>query len=459
MNTNGSRIAKDTASAYHHFTIGERRIIEARLNAGASFTAIAAELGVSTSTVSREVKRNRSYVGPSYSVNRFKNDCVHVTNCKVRGLCGRECGRRSCHACGQPCHTFGCPEYEPRACAIHRKAPWVCNACKVYALCPRERVRYASESAQALAAARYSDARSGIDMEPEELERMARTVREGLALGQSIHHIFAVNDLPASERSFYRYVERSQVPIISLELPKKVRYRKRAAKGGFGKAAHEAAFYQGRTYEDYVAYVQAHGGCARCQGDTVVGARPGRARILTIHRPDLHFQFFVKTADGTARSIVEALDWLERCCVDPKTGESRFEEIFGVMLLDRGSEFDDIEGLERSALAEPGAAEPAKRCHVFFTDPRRPDQKGAAEKNHVELRKILPKGTSFDHLSAADVADICSRVNSTVRRSLGNETPFARAKRMIPQFVFDNLGLKEIDAHEVRMRMDGDIPF
>ena len=44
--------------------------------------------------------------------------------------------------------------------------------------------------------------------------------------------------------------------------------------------------------------------------------------------------------------------------------------------------------------------------------------------------------------------------------NLGNETPFARAKRMIPQFVFDNLGLVEIDAREVRMRMeDEEFPF
>ena len=52
------------------------------------------------------------------------------------------------------------------------------------------------------------------------------------------------------------------------------------------------------------------------------------------------------------------------------------------------------------------------------------------------------------------------RVNSTVRKSLGNATPFSLAKRSIPQFVFDNLGLAEIDAKEVRLRIEEeDIPF
>ena len=57
----------------------------------------------------------------------------------------------------------------------------------------------------------------------------------------------------------------------------------------------------------------------------------------------------------------------------------------GVLLTDRGSEFSDPLAIERSCL-EPGK----RRCRVFYCDPLAPGQKGACERNHSELRRILP---------------------------------------------------------------------
>ena len=61
---------------------------------------------------------------------------------------------------------------------------------------------------------------------------------------------------------------------------------------------------------------------------------------------------------------------------------------------------------------------------------RSSDQKGACERNHVEIRKLLPKGAGlrFDRLSPADLALAMSHVNSEPRGSLGFATP-ARAFR------------------------------
>ncbi|ERI06408.1 hypothetical protein HMPREF9069_00149, partial [Atopobium sp. oral taxon 810 str. F0209] len=66
----------------------------------------------------------------------------------------------------------------------------------------------------------------------------------------------------------------------------------------------------------------------------------------------------------------------------------------------------------------------------FHCDPRRSDQKGACERNHVEIRKLPPKGAGlrFDRLSPADLALAMSHVNSEPRGALGFTTP-ARAFR------------------------------
>ena len=58
-------------------------------------------------------------------------------------------------------------------------------------------------------------------------------------------------------------------------------------------------------------------------------------------------------------------------------------------------------------------------------DPRRADQKGGCERNHVEIRKPLPKGrgVSFDRLTRADAALAMSQVNSEPRGRLAWRSP------------------------------------
>ena len=51
-------------------------------------------------------------------------------------------------------------------------------------------------------------------------------------------------------------------------------------------------------------------------------------------------------------------------------------------------------------------------------------QKGRVERNHEFIRMVLPKGTSFDHLSQADVDKTLSHVNSYSRPTLQDKSPF-----------------------------------
>ena len=62
---------------------------------------------------------------------------------------------------------------------------------------------------------------------------------------------------------------------------------------------------------------------------------------------------------------------------------------------------------------------------LSYCDPRRSDQKGACERNHVEIRKLPPKGAGlrFDRLSPADPALAMPHVNSEPRGALGFATP------------------------------------
>lgn len=418
----------------------QRELIEQYLNESRSFAGIARDLGVSPSTIQREVRRNRRNEGISGSRrNADRTNCEHARTCKLKALCVRaqhgECFEsKYCKRCTKEhCHNH-CDSYEVRICPTIENAPFVCNACKRYYRCTLERFKYSARTAQSSADTRNSEARSGFDLTSAEVEYLIETVRAGLSLGHSIHHIFAANEMPCSERTFYRLVEEESIPILNIELAKKVKYKKR--KGKKETTVHPKGFYVGHEYKDYMRLPLSERAITT-EVDTVWGTKRDKKTILSLHRVDLHFQIYVLLPERSRTAVVEALDWLEACC------EGRFTEFFGLMLFDRGSEFDDIERMERSLV------EGNKRTQTFFTDPNRPDQKGACEKNHVELRKVLPKGTSLEGMNSYILSDICSHVNSTIRKGCGSTTPIQLAQMCMPDSLFDNLGLTLIAPNKV----------
>lgn len=416
-----------------HLDIEKRKIIEAGLTEGRTLTAIARDTEVQVSTIRREILRNRYNHGPSHTKGADRTDCAHLKSCKLKSICDFFCENKLCKRCEmRKCQDI-CMDYERRVCATVEHAPFCCNACERYGRCTLCRWRYSAEMAEAAAYRRSHDARSGIDMTKDELDYLVETVRRGLINGQSVHHIFETNELPCSERSFYRYVEGEELPILAIELAKKVKYKKRKQRK---KTSHKSGFYEGHEYEDYLA-LDEDDRAITTEMDTVIGKKRDKKCILSLHRIDLHFQIYLLLEAKTTECVVRALDWLEECSC------GRFSEFFGLLLPDRGSEFDDIKGMERSITGK------GKRASVFFADPSRPDQRGASEKNHVELRKLLPKGTSFADLDAWTLADICSHVNSSVRKGCGDVSPMQLARLILPGELLDNLGLQLVPPKEV----------
>lgn len=89
------------------------------------------------------------------------------------------------------------------------------------------------------------------------------------------------------------------------------------------------------------------------------------------------------------------------------------------MLTDNGGEFAD----EGAIAALLGEAEGETR--LYYCDSRRADQKGGCERNHVKIRKLLPKGRGirFDRITRADAALVMSQVNTEPRGKLAWRTP------------------------------------
>ncbi len=395
---------------YDRLTKADRRAIEAGLRARKGCREIAASIGRSPSTVTEEVRRNRTWA------NR---DC--------RGM-----------------RAGSIPEQQ-RGCGHLLRWPWVCNGCFTFprSCGRRHRCEYVAIYAQALADETLSSARRGINAREEDFERIAFTIRGDVCRGMSPEQIcMAHPHLGLSPSTLYRWIERGYFGMSNLDLRRKVGYKPRKERAVPKPTSHGPE----RSYAAFCALGEEV--CARaCEMDTVIGRAADERCLLTLLLRPCRLQVAMLLEERSASEVVRALDSLEGAL-----GASVFSRLLDPVLTDNGSEFADTEGMERSA--SEGA-----RTRVFYCDVRASQQKGRCERNHVELRKLLPKGRgiAFDDLTQADCAVLMSHLNSEPRPSLLGLSPLSMLRAADPEAheaLCCALGMTELPYDEVDMTLN-----
>lgn len=119
--------------------------------------------------------------------------------------------------------------------------------------------------------------------------------------------------------------------------------------------------------------------------------------------------------------------------------------MFQVLLADNGMEFSDPRALEFDPKGE-------RRSWVFYCHPGAPYQKGKVENNHGLLRRVCPKGTSFDGLTQKDVDLMMSHVNSYGREIFNGVSPAQLFVSMYGTAALRLIGQRIIPPEEITLR-------
>jgi len=229
--------------------------------------------------------------------------------------------------------------------------------------------------------------------------------------------------------------------MANIELERKVGFAPRNKKRTKVMTHHG----QDRSFEAFCALPEEEQARA-VEMDTVIGRKHDRQCILTLYARPSHFQLYVLLTEKTCDQSVAALDRLEGIL-----GLGMFKEVFGLILTDNGTEFEDAERLEASATVPE-----EKRCRVFYCDPRQSQQKPGCEKNHTELRQVIPKhSVSFDALCERDISVACSHVNSNPRASLCGMSPIKMLRAAYGEKIdclLEAYGLEEIGRDELTLK-------
>jgi IS30 family transposase len=144
---------------------------------------------------------------------------------------------------------------------------------------------------------------------------------------------------------------------------------------------------------------------------------------------------------NTSKSVINIFNYLDKIL-----GKELFNQIFPVILTDNGSEFSNPKAIEYRETF------PSLRTHVFYCDAGSPYQKGAIEVNHELIRRVLPKGSSFNHLRQEDINLMMNHINSYKRKKLNNRSPYETFSFYHGEEVLQKLGCILVAASDIMIK-------
>ena len=406
-----------------HLSLDERFDIENSLCKRLSFKEIGRNIDKNCTTISREIK-NHYIVKNTGAIGRQFNNCIFRNNCP---------NRKNCNLCN-------CSEFKEEKCILLDKPPYVCNGCKLKNQCTLTKHFYDAIYANNEYISTLSEIRSGVMIYQEEIDNLNQILTPLICeQNQSIHQALLnnKNKIMFSDKTIYKYIDLGILTIKNIDLPRKVRFRQRSKQTTVYKVDKNCL--ENRTYEDFQKYIKEHPDTPIVEIDSVEGKKGGKV-LLTIHFVNCLFMLAFIRQHNDAQSVIDIFNDLQKIL-----GLNKFKELFVLILTDNGSEFSNPTEIEFDITTGE------KRTQIFYCHPSSPFEKGSCEVNHELLRRILPKGTSFDDLNQDDINLIMSHINSYKRKKLNNVSPYTMFSTIYGKETTDKLSIQEIEPNKVNL--------
>ena len=422
-----------------HLTDSERLEIEHGLRQGMSFGKISRGLKKSHTTISREVLKHcvNSEKG---APGRITNRCVFRRNCNVYHLCpGRKC-QRKCSAC-KNCNEV-CPKFQEEICGKLSEPPYVCNGCHDEHKCVLRKKFYLHSPAQQDYRHVLIKSREGANLTETEQSAISNAIHSGTQKGQSVHHIMNANkdSFTVCEKTVYRYVNAGIIRTKRGDMPRSCSMKPRKRKHMEHKVDTKCRI--DRTYDDFKKYCEVYPDSAIVEMDSVLGGVGGKV-LLTIHFNNCGLMLaFLRNANNSL-SVIDIFNMIEE-----RFTFELFQKLFPVILTDNGSEFSNPTALEISPISGE------QRTRIFYCNPYSSWQKGHVENNHLNLRKVLPKGRSFENLTQDDIDLMLSHINSLARKSLNDVPAITLFETIYGKDILKKLGITLISPNAVCLLPD-----
>ena len=321
------------------------------------------------------------------------------------------------------------------------KPPYVCNSCNHKHLCKLNKSYYYAKTAEEEYLNLLKESREGIKLSKSEIYEIDNIISPLIKYNkQSINHVYINHPdlLYFSKPTFYSYINRGLFSCRNIDLPRKMRLK--VNKNNYKRRSRiESAVRIGRRYNDFLNYLSTHPNCSIVEMDTVEGVKGGDV-FLTIFFRNSNLMLIYKMALQSPKYVANIFNNIKQ-----SLGIDTFKKLFEVILTDNGKEFYNPISIELDNKTGEILTQ------VYYCDPAASFQKGSIEKNHEFIRYILPKGTSFNHLTQDDCYLISSHINSLCRDSLNKKSPYQTFEFLYGKDILDKFNIHYIEPDNVNL--------
>jgi IS30 family transposase len=201
--------------------------------------------------------------------------------------------------------------------------------------------------------------------------------------------------------TLYGYIDKGYLPgITNRDLLQKVKLHKKQKKPLMKLTRVSAA----PSIEKRPAFINDRSVLGHWEMDLVCGPVSCKAALLVLTERVSRHELVFKLPDKTTKSVVSAIDRLERKIPN-------FKRVFQSITVDNGSEFCDYNGLHRSIYG-------GVRTEVYYCHPYCSSERGSNENANRIIRRWVPKGKPIEDYSEADVFQLQDWINHYPRRIL-----------------------------------------
>lgn len=320
-------------------------------------------------------------------------------------------------------------------CKKLEKPPYVCNGCPSRKGCRKHKYFYRAKDAQEEYEYDLRDSRVGINMNIQEFKNLNKIVTTEIKNGHSFSMICMnhKDEFPVKKRSLYNYLEKGYLDIANIDLPRKVRYKKRTKHNDV--TIRNTKIRENRTYQDFIEYIEENHIVNIVEMDTVEGIK-GHSVLLTLLWRNSNFMLIFKLEKQTTECVTKKFEYIKNTL-----GNELFYKFFPVILTDNGKEFYNPDFIEDNGPE-------IDKTRVFYCDSRASQQKGKIENNHEYIRRYIPKGKSFDQYEQDTFTLMFNHINSTSRELFDGKTPYEVMKFFNPEFM-NYFNIHEIEKTKV----------
>ncbi len=212
-------------------------------------------------------------------------------------------------------------------------------------------------------------------------------------------------------KSIYNYIDQGWIPGVSNETLWEKRLRRKNARKTLRRQPPKAP-QRRKNIDERPDEVEARVVFGHWEIDLVVGGKGGSKEVLmTLTERKTRLVRVRKLKDRTQASVLKALRSMESAM-----GTRAFRGVFKSITADNGTEFLDVESMEKSAFSNQ------KRTQLYYAHPYASWERGSNENGNRMIRRFIPKGADIADYNREKIREIQNWINGYPRKILQFKT-------------------------------------